>query len=360
MLSPAPRETTSSADDATDAPHDTTSTRDAPFLLDHWHILLDAARLGTRPMTVTRFGQQLVLWRDADGRPVAQDARCPHRGADLGLGRVVDGALECPYHGFRFAPEGHCVRVPCAGKHARIRKDLVTRRHEVREARGFLWIFWGAPRDTYPPLPWFDAMPEDTRRSATITLTWDVPFARVVEGNLDLHHFPFAHRHFAHGMGHLLDPYDVRVDGPVVHTRGVLRKDDGTPHDGKKGMAFQLSMHFPGILFADFGMRVRGIGGITPIDEGNTLVVFRYHVDVPILGGLLAWLSLLVDGHLVQRDDHRMLRASTPARHDLRQYKLVHADAGIAAWHKLYRRALRAQAAASLTAGKRALPLIQA
>lgn len=38
--------------------------------------------------------------------------RCPHRGAELSLGKVCDGAIACPFHGFRFDTQGNCIYTP--------------------------------------------------------------------------------------------------------------------------------------------------------------------------------------------------------------------------------------------------------
>src|SRR5678809_465596 len=68
-----------------------------------WFRVADAGdvRPGTvRPLRY--FGRDLVLTRGADGAPHLFDAHCPHLGAHLGVGgRVVDGTLQCPFHGWR-------------------------------------------------------------------------------------------------------------------------------------------------------------------------------------------------------------------------------------------------------------------
>ena len=58
-----------------------------------------------RPLSVRRFGKRLVLFRDREGAIVAGEAACPHRGADLGHGKVERGEIVCPYHGFRFGAD---------------------------------------------------------------------------------------------------------------------------------------------------------------------------------------------------------------------------------------------------------------
>jgi len=73
--------------------------------LDHWHPVLPAADLGTDPVAVQLAGAQLALFRGAEGIGALADA-CPHRGMRLSGGVVRGGCLECPYHGWRFRPDG--------------------------------------------------------------------------------------------------------------------------------------------------------------------------------------------------------------------------------------------------------------
>jgi nitrite reductase/ring-hydroxylating ferredoxin subunit/uncharacterized membrane protein len=56
----------------------------------------------------------IVLYRDADGAPIhAFHAVCPHAGGPLDKGAVVDGCVECPWHGSRFRiDDGHLMRGP--------------------------------------------------------------------------------------------------------------------------------------------------------------------------------------------------------------------------------------------------------
>src|SRR5687768_14466234 len=81
-----------------------------------WHTVAESASLTDAPLAVRLLSQDLVLWRDAAGTAHAWADRCPHRGTRLSLGRVLHteagSRLECPYHGWQFAPEGVCRLIP--------------------------------------------------------------------------------------------------------------------------------------------------------------------------------------------------------------------------------------------------------
>jgi len=66
-----------------------------------------------RPVKALRLlGQDLVLFRDAQGRIGLIDRDCPHRGADLAFGRLEDGGLRCLFHGWLFDADGNCLETP--------------------------------------------------------------------------------------------------------------------------------------------------------------------------------------------------------------------------------------------------------
>jgi phenylpropionate dioxygenase-like ring-hydroxylating dioxygenase large terminal subunit len=78
-----------------------------------WTPLVQARILRRAPLRVVLAGEPIVLFRGEGGAIGALIDRCPHRGVALSLGRVgADGCLECPFHGWRFAPDGSNRHVP--------------------------------------------------------------------------------------------------------------------------------------------------------------------------------------------------------------------------------------------------------
>ncbi len=314
----------------------------AHVTLPAWYGIARSSSVGRkRPITVERLGHRLVVWRDGDGRVVVHGARCPHRGADLGLGRVVHGELECPYHGFRFRSDGGCSAVPCEGPDYRPPKQMQTPRYHAAEHAGIIWLWPPNADEPTEDIPWFDAVPTSERGSCSSEMTWNVPFERVMEGMLDLHHTPFAHRGVMGGMGKRLDPFDVELldDGLTVHAFGCMRRETD-PVDGKRGMRFDLRLRFPGLMVgALLGMKL--VVAMTPIDAENTFIVYRYVSQTPIVGRLIAWLAVVGEDRLVQVDDQRLQESTLPKAFDRADNCYVPADAAFLVWHKLYRQRRR-------------------
>jgi len=85
---------------------------------DGWFCVADSDELAPGEVRPVRyFGRELVLLRTEAGEARLFDAYCPHLGAHLGHGGRLEGdVLQCPFHGWRFGPDGGCVEVPYARK----------------------------------------------------------------------------------------------------------------------------------------------------------------------------------------------------------------------------------------------------
>ncbi len=104
-----------------------------------------------RPVGQDFLGTRVVVYRDAAGRPVVQGAYCPHLGADLSVGQVVDGQIRCAYHHWRFDCAGTCVDIPAGD---RIPKAARIPTYPSAEAWGLVWAFNGAaPTFPVPGIP---------------------------------------------------------------------------------------------------------------------------------------------------------------------------------------------------------------
>jgi phenylpropionate dioxygenase-like ring-hydroxylating dioxygenase large terminal subunit len=99
-----------------------------------WYAAMPSRNLPrSRAKTLDVLGRKIVFFRGHDYRVRALDARCPHLGADLGIGTVERNAIRCAFHGWTFDGEG-----ACAGHSER------TFSYPVEERYGAIWFFNGA------------------------------------------------------------------------------------------------------------------------------------------------------------------------------------------------------------------------
>src|SRR5437867_9283076 len=79
---------------------------------DCWYIAGRSRDLHSKPIGVMILKRPLALFRDEHGRPAAVEDRCLNRGAPLSDGGIDGGYLTCPYHGWKYAPDGSVARIP--------------------------------------------------------------------------------------------------------------------------------------------------------------------------------------------------------------------------------------------------------
>ena len=165
----------------------------------HWHPVASADSVAAQPVAARALAEDLVLWRDPSGAVHAWPDRCPHRGAKLSLGRVEGGHLECPYHGWQFAPAGQCVHVPALPGFTPPAAHRV-QAFEAQEAHGLVWVRM-APGDV--ALPAFPAEGDTRLRKLNCgPYVVETSAPRLVENFLDMSHFAFVHEGWLGARGH--------------------------------------------------------------------------------------------------------------------------------------------------------------
>src|SRR6266571_6494017 len=107
------------------------------------------------PMRLMLLGEQLIAFRDTDGRVGIMEHRCPHRCASLFFGRNEEGGLRCVYHGWKFDVEGNCLDMPNEPAEYEFKRRVRTTAYPAKEYGGLIWAYMG-PKDLQPELPQFE------------------------------------------------------------------------------------------------------------------------------------------------------------------------------------------------------------
>lgn len=140
------------------------------------------------------FGQDLVMFRGEDGAVAVLDAHCPHLGAHLGHGgRVCGGAVECPFHAWKFDTDGKCVEIPYAKK---IPAKSTVRKWHVTELNTAIWVWYHA--EGIDP-PWqLEPIPETDHEDWAYFRRgrWQIKSRNqeMAENSVDAAHFRYVHR----------------------------------------------------------------------------------------------------------------------------------------------------------------------
>src|SRR5919108_1263892 len=162
-------------------------------LRPYWYIAAKAKELGAKPLARTILGERLVLFRVEMGQPAALIDCCAHRNMALSQGRVQHGALECPYHGWRYRPDGRCSAIPSLSSNGKGSASIAIRSYRARESDGFVWIYMGLSNPHTSP-PRFPYLGEAGWTSFTMRTHFSAGVFSCLENFLDCPHTVYVHR----------------------------------------------------------------------------------------------------------------------------------------------------------------------
>jgi phthalate 4,5-dioxygenase len=155
------------------------------------------------PVRVRLLGEDLVAFRDTDGRLGVLDEHCPHRRASLALGRNEECGLRCLYHGWKIDVEGNVVEMVSEPRESTLAQKIKHKTYPCREAGGFVWVYMG-PSETMPELEAPAWAPTEDTRISIVKLQVPCNWAQVLEGAIDSAHSSSLHS---------TDMPPARVDG---------------------------------------------------------------------------------------------------------------------------------------------------
>jgi phenylpropionate dioxygenase-like ring-hydroxylating dioxygenase large terminal subunit len=118
--------------------------------------------------------------------------RCPHRAAKLSAGRVLEGQLQCAFHGLRFDKTGQCTLIPWEPEESPSLREVSVRSYPARELGGYIWAYLGDATQ-FPPPPLEQEVPQEILREDEYrwfrmpTEIWDANWLLTVDGGDGFH-----------------------------------------------------------------------------------------------------------------------------------------------------------------------------
>jgi phenylpropionate dioxygenase-like ring-hydroxylating dioxygenase large terminal subunit len=168
------------------------------MFINFWYVAGKSDELTDQPVKRRMIGQDFVLFRDADGIARCLSNTCTHRGGSLGSGKVNNGNVQCPYHGWEFDGQGRCRKIPSLGPDARVPKRARVDAYPTEERYGLVFAFLGdLPEEERIPImdipQYRGATPDEGWRSTIQAFDWDFDYKRSIENGIDGAHNEYVH-----------------------------------------------------------------------------------------------------------------------------------------------------------------------
>ena len=163
------------------------------------------------PVRVKLLGENLVAFRDTNGKIGLLEEFCAHRGASLFLGRNEECGLRCVYHGWKYDLNGRCVDMPNEPPDSRFKDEIQLKAYPTLELGDVVWAYLG-PQGEMPSPPAFE-WTAVSKGHRCVSKTWqECNWLQALEGGIDTTHGAFLHRAISTETNKAgINPQDIRV-----------------------------------------------------------------------------------------------------------------------------------------------------
>jgi phenylpropionate dioxygenase-like ring-hydroxylating dioxygenase large terminal subunit len=282
-----------------DHPSNPPSSEEVMLALRHcWQPVARLEDLAEGPQRAILLDQPLAVFLTEGGEPAVVADRCAHRGALLSMGKVCGESIQCPYHGWAWAGDGSCTRIPSLADQRQIPPLARIPSYPVRVQWGLVWATLEEPLTGVPDVPWFDEGTWTWGHGTPFELP--VAFGLMIENFRDVAHFAFVHEATLGPQPAEVEPLHPERDGLEV----TLRRDMEWGDDASSlwGPLREMGYHTiapnftSGRLFTDEGERcllhiARAVsatesvhywieGGLESYDEERLEQVIAYDAEI--------------------------------------------------------------------------------
>jgi len=255
-------------------------------------------------------GGPVLLGRARDGAVFALRDICPHRGMPLSAGNFDGGEIECCYHGWRFATDGHCTAIPslAAGQNFDFTQVAVAR-YPAREVQGNIWVYFGTDPGHAPDIPVLDGFAGSAAPHLVESVSLAAAIDDAVVGLMDPAHGPFVHRAWwwrsAGSIHEKAKPFVPSPWGftmsrhePSTNSR-AYRLVGGAPET-------EIAFRLPSVRIEQISTGhhlIANLTAITPIDDHNSQINHCIYWTAPWLSAVKPLLRPYVRAFLRQDRD---------------------------------------------------------
>jgi phenylpropionate dioxygenase-like ring-hydroxylating dioxygenase large terminal subunit len=254
----------------------------------YWQPVCLSADLADLPKKLRILGEDLIAFRDGQGRAGLLFFRCSHRGTSLEYGRVEERGLRCCYHGWLYDVEGNVVEMPLEPSVNPFLRQIQHPAYPVREFAGLVFAYMG-PLEKIPEFPIYDVWQNQggtlkarlgPRIGGPVNCNW----LQAEENLMDALHTFWLHTLHSGAQfpsrAYGVDPDEVKYEETDMGMRFVLvrKLENGKWWELIWEMLMPLNVH---LVYTDEPRteRVRAVTYCMPVDDAHQL------------GASIRWLS---------------------------------------------------------------------
>ncbi len=194
-------------------------------LVNYWYAAGQSKEFKTgKPQARTIFDIPIVFWRKKDGTVSAILDRCNHRNAPLSKGKTIDDCLVCPYHGWKYDPNGQCVDIPSEGPYKERIPNKKVDAYKITEQYGLVWVWMGRKAPDKEPFK-MPIMEEKGWKWYYMRTPFPNNVTDLVENFMDVPHTVYVHE------GWFRDRKQIAVVAKVERTEDSVLVSYDQPND---------------------------------------------------------------------------------------------------------------------------------
>jgi phthalate 4,5-dioxygenase len=182
------------------------------------------------PIRVRLLGEDLIAFRDTDGKVGLVSAFCPHRRAPMFFGRNEDCGLRCVYHGWKFDRDGNCIDMPSEPPDSLFKTKVKIEAYPTWEGGGVVWAYLGPPA-FQPPPPDYELVRAPANHRHISKAYQECNFLQALEGGIDpthatiLHNVKIGDRSFLNRYDELVAALEIEVTDYGFNYAGIRRHE---------------------------------------------------------------------------------------------------------------------------------------
>lgn len=286
-------------------------------LINHWYIIaLESEVPKDKPIKRWIYEKPYVVFRNNEGSISVLLDKCLHRAAQLSEGKVCQGKVVCPYHGWTFDAKGDLIDVPSDGQETKTAEKNKRPNWNIPSLPtmtqdGCVWVWAGDITKKTPFPSWRFAHYDNSKMVKYFMITdFDNKVTHLIQNFMDVPHTVFVHAKWFRNRSLLKVPVEVKVSDSKVKVT-YLQQNDTIGFTGKilnpnnEPMIHTDEYIFPNITRVDykFGKRFFIINSqCTPIDKYRTRVYTWICYDIGMLSKPLKYFMQFYTRKVIQQD----------------------------------------------------------